>query len=110
VLSVKHFEQTRSIAWAVAATVSAQIMIYYEETASLLLLGFATGRLILRCRNGHRAGWDYARLWDKEGRLDLCFASLGVLFLLYYFAEMGIHPNMNYAVAAGQPLTEIVVT
>jgi hypothetical protein len=63
ILSVKQFEQTGSIAWAVAATVSAQIMLYCKETAFLLLLGFALGRLILRCRNGHRAGWDYDRLW-----------------------------------------------
>ena len=46
VLSVKRFEQTQAIAWAVAAAVSAQIMIYYKETAGLLLLGFAAGRLI----------------------------------------------------------------
>ena len=54
-LSVKRFEQTQSTAWAVAAAVCAQIMIYYKETAFLLLLGFAAGRLILRCRNGHHA-------------------------------------------------------
>jgi hypothetical protein len=107
-LSVKRFEQTRSIAWAVAAVVSAQIMLYYKEPAFLLLLGFATGRLILRCRNGHHAGWDYARLWDKESRLDLCLTSLGVLFLLYHLAQMGIHPNINYAVRNRRPLTEIV--
>jgi hypothetical protein len=110
VLSVKHFEQTRSIAWAVAAVVSAQIMIYYKETADLLLLGFAMGRLILRCRNGHYAGWGYYRLWEKESLLDLCFVALGVLFLLYYFAEMSIHGfNMNYAVT-GQPPAEIVLS
>ena len=109
VLSVRYFEQSPSIAWAVAAVVSAQIMIYNQETAPLLLLGFATGRLILRCRNGHHAGWDHARLWDKESRLDLCLASLGVLFLLYYFAVMGIHGNINYAVTARQPLAEIIL-
>ena len=54
-LSVKRFEQTQSTAWAVAAAVCAQIMIYYKVTAFLLLLGFAAGRLILRCRNGHHA-------------------------------------------------------
>jgi hypothetical protein len=109
VLSVKHFEQTQSIASAVAAVVSAQIMIYYKETACLLLLGFATGRLILRCREEHHAGWDYARLWDKESRLDLCFVYLGVLLFFYYFAEMGIHGSMNYAATARQPLAEIVL-
>jgi hypothetical protein len=104
-MSVKQFERTQSIIWAVTATVSAQIMIYYEETAFLLLLGFATGRLILRC---HHAEWNYDRLWDKESRLDLCFVSLAVIFLLYYFAAMGIHPNMDYALGTMQPRAEIV--
>jgi hypothetical protein len=97
-LFVKRFQRTESTAWAVAAAVCAQIMLYYKETASLLLLGFAAGRLILRCRSGYHARWNYDRLWDKEGRLDLSFAGLAVLFLLYYFAAMGLHPNMGYAV------------
>jgi hypothetical protein len=116
VLSVKRFEQTRSIVWAVTAVVCAQIMIYYKETAFLLLLGFAVGRLILRCRNVREGGWDYARLWDKESRLDWCLAALAVLFLLFYFAVMGIlavmyegiHGSMGYAVERQQPLREIV--
>ena len=49
--SVKRFEQTRSTAWAVAAVISSQFMLYYKETAFLLLLGFAVGRLLLRCWN-----------------------------------------------------------
>jgi len=109
VLSVKRFEQTRSTAWAVTAVVCAQSMIYFKETAFLLVLGFAVGRLILRCRNIREAGWDYDRLSDKESRLDLCLASLGVLFCAYYFALMGIHPNMNYAVTHSQPRTQVVL-
>jgi len=108
-LSVRRFELTRSIAWAVAAVVSAQIMIYYKETAFLLLLGFAIGRLILRCKNGHYAKWDYDRLWDKESRLDLCFALLAVLYILYYLAEMRFHGNMNYAETARQLRLELVL-
>ena len=118
VLSVKRFEQTRSIAWAVAAVVCAQIMIYYKETSFLLILGFAVGRLILRCRNVREAGWDYQRLWDKESRLDWCLAALAVLFLLFYFAVMGIlalmgthegiHGSMGYAVERQRLLREIV--
>ena len=108
-LFVKRFEQTRSVAWAVAATVSAQVMLYCKETSFLLLIGFAVGRLILRCRNRHHAGWDYDRLWDKESRLDLCFASLAVLFLIYYFAEIGIPGNMNYAATTRQLRAEVAL-
>ena len=117
-LSVRRFEQTRLIAWAVAAVVCAQIMIYYKETSFLLILGFAVGRLILRCRNVREAGWDYQRLWDKESRLDWCLAALAVLFLLFYFAVMGIlalmgthegiHGSMGYAVERQRLLREIV--
>ena len=109
VLSIKRFEQTQSTPWAVAAAVCAQIMIYYKETAFLLLFGFAAGRLILRCRNGHHATWDHHRLWDKEGRLDLCLAGLAVLFSFYYIAVIGIHQKLHYAGDRRQPLGEILL-
>ncbi len=117
-LSVRQFEQTRSIAWALAAAVSVQFMIYYKETTFLLVLGFAAGRLLLRCRNAPGPGWDYKRLWDREGRLDLCLAALAVLFLLYYMARLvfyhyvggqGIYGNTNYAAKFGAPLAQVVL-
>ncbi len=109
VLSVKRFEQTDSIAWAVAAVVCAQFMIFYKETAFLLLLGFAAGRLILRGKSEGDAGWVYHRLWDKESRLDLCLACLAMLFLLQYFAAMGIHASIGYASLRRHPLSEVVL-
>ena len=109
-LSVKRFEQTQSTAWAVAAVVCAQIMIYYKESAFLLLLGFAVGGLILRCKSAQNANWDYYRLCDREGRLNLCLAGVAVLFLLFYLSVMGIHGNMNYAKRAREPLVEVVVS
>jgi hypothetical protein len=108
VLSVKRFEQTQSIAWAAAATICAQAMIYYKETAFLLLLGFAAGRVVLRCRNAQQSGWDYDRLWDKESRLDLCLALLAILFLLYYLGVMGFH-NTRYTDEAQKPRVEILL-
>jgi hypothetical protein len=106
-LFVKRFEQTQSVGWAVAAAVCAQIMIYYKETASLLLLGFAVSRLVLRCRSTNARSWDYSRLWDKESRLDLCLAFLAVLFLLYYLGLMLPHPTMKYAEDVRRPLAEL---
>jgi hypothetical protein len=107
VLFVERFEQTHSLARAVAAAVCAQIMIYYKETASLLLVGFAVSRLVLRCRNTDGRSWDYSRLWDRESRLDLCLALLSVLFWLYYLGVMLPHPNMQYAEDLRQPLAEL---
>ena len=109
-LLVKRFEETESTACAVAAVVCAQIMIYYKETAFLLLLGFAIGRLILRCKRRGQTGWDYGRLRDKESRLDLCLASLAVMFLLYYVAVMTPHLNMQYADEWRLPLMQVLLT
>jgi hypothetical protein len=91
ILLVNRFEQRQTITLAVAAVVCAQILLYYKETAFTLLLGFATGRLLLRCRNEPGPGWDRNRLWDKESRLDLCFVALAVLFLIFYAAVMGLY-------------------
>jgi hypothetical protein len=107
-LCIKRFKQTHSIAWAATAVVCAQFMIYFKETAFLLLLGFALGRVILRYRNARDANWDYDRLCDKESRLDLCLASLALLYLLFYFAVVGINGNFHYAGERQQPLTGIV--
>ena len=109
VLSVTQFDKTKAVAWAVAAVGCAQIMLYCKETGFLLLVGFAAGRLILRCRNGQHARWDYERLWDQESRLDLCLASLAVMFLLSYFAVMGIHGNMNYNINARRQMAAVVL-
>src|SRR5262249_46618361 len=58
ILFVQLFEQTRSTVWASMTVVAAQILLYYKETAFLLLLGFATARLALRCRRANHEGWD----------------------------------------------------
>ena len=69
----------------------------------------AAGRVILRCRNKQHVRWNYKRLWDQDSRLDLCLASLAVLFLFSYFAVMGIHGNTDYATNARHPMAEILL-
>jgi hypothetical protein len=109
-LLVKRFEQTKSVASAMAAVLCAQMMLYYKEPAFLLLLGFAGVRLMLRLRNVQNARWDYARLWDAESSLDLCFVSLAVLFLLLYFRVMGFHNKMHFADVRQRPSAEILLS
>ena len=108
-LFVKLFEQKQATAWAVAAAISAQFMIYYKETACFLLLGFAVGSLFFRCCPGEGAGWNFARIRDKESRLDLCFVLLSAFFLLYYFAAMMPHVNMHYASQLHYPLATVLL-
>jgi hypothetical protein len=105
-----RFEQTRSTAWAVAAVISSQFMLYYKETAFLLLLGFAGGRLLLRCWNGNHAGWDFKRLRDPESRLDMALALLVAPFLLYYLAAMFPNFSMHYAIKFRQPLAQVLAS
>jgi hypothetical protein len=108
VLCVKRFGQTQSFVWALAAIICAQTMLYNKEVAFLLLLGFAAGRLVLRCRNAEHAGWDYNKLWDKEARLDLCLAVLAMVFLLFYLGVMDFH-NTRYADQFRHPRAEVLL-
>jgi hypothetical protein len=108
-LFVKRFELTRSTVWAVAAVICAQNMLYYKETAFLLLFGFAAGRLISRCRFADRPGWEFSRLRNRESRLDLCFLFLVLVFLIYYTAAMFPHPNMGYAHQFRVPLQKTLL-
>lgn len=108
VLSMVRFEQTQSVGWAMLAVVSTQIMLYYKETAFLLVLGFAGGRLVLRCIQGEEKGWNHDRLWDREARLDWCLVSLAGLFLVCYFAVLGVHANLNYVYEHREPMKDIV--
>lgn len=110
VWSVKRFEQTQSTAWAVAALVSSQFMLYYKETAFLLLLGFAVGRLLLRCWNTDQEGWDFKRLRDPESRLDVCLALIVAPFLLYYLAAMYPNYRMGYTDDFRLPLSEVLAS
>jgi hypothetical protein len=106
--SVKRFERTQSIAWAVAAVISSQFMLYYKETAFLVLLGFAVGRLILRCQKADRVGWDFRQLRVPESRLDISLACLAVLFFLYYLVAMFPTYSTGYADEDQLPLIQIV--
>jgi hypothetical protein len=94
--SVKRFDQTHSNAMAIAAVVSAQFMLYYKETAFVLLWGLIAGRLLLRCWNTNRTGWNWTQLREKTSRLDLYLALLGLIFLLYYAVVMFRHTHLMY--------------
>jgi hypothetical protein len=106
--SVKRFEQTRSTAWAVAAVICSQFMLYYKEIAFLLLLGFAVGRLLFRCCRGDHGGLDFEQLRARESRLDICLVLLAAMFLLYYLAAMFPQYGMRYAHLYRLPLPQVL--
>ena len=107
---VKRFEQTQATVWAVAALVSSQVMLYYKETAFLLLLGFAVGRLLLRCWKVNPAGWDVKRLGNPESRLDICLALLVAPFWLYYLAAMFPNYRTSYTDDIRLPLAQVLAS
>ncbi len=108
-LCIQRFEQTHSRTWAVCALISVQFMLYYKEAAFLIILGFACGRMLLRCRSAMQ-GWDWKHLKDPESRLDACVAFMVVPFLLYYFAAMFPNYRMQYAKDFRIPYQEMLWT
>ncbi len=93
---LERFKYTHSTSWALAAVLSAQVLIYYKETAFLLLFGFMVGRLLLRCRGLDREAWDFKPIKTPEGRLDICLALLVLPFILYYVAVTWPYSQGNY--------------
>jgi hypothetical protein len=108
VWSLKRFERTRFIGWAVAAAISSQFLLYYKETAFLLLVGIAIGRLVIRCWKQDQAGWDFKRLHDPESHLDICLALLALTFLLYYLAAIYPEFGTHYADKLRLPLLQVL--
>jgi hypothetical protein len=82
---VKKFERTEAPRWAVLAVICAQFMIYYKETAFLILLGFSVGRMLVRSITSGSGSWKFWRLRDKQSRLDAWLALLAGWFVVSYF-------------------------
>jgi|ERR1700733_3658662 len=108
--SVDRFGRTPSLLWAVVAVLSAQLLLYYKETAFLFVLGFAGGRIVLRCRKNNEGGWDWKHLRDPESRLDVLLVGLVGVFLLYYFAALYPHFGGGYEKEHKLPLLTVLGT
>jgi hypothetical protein len=106
-IGVKRFDRTRSVPWAVAAIIGAQFMLYYKETASLMVLSFAIGRLVLRDMGGDEP--NRAWLWRKESRLDFFLILSGVGYLLFYLVMMFPRLSMQYDEQLQVPLVETLL-
>jgi hypothetical protein len=105
---VRRFERTQSVAWAAGAVVCAQFMLYYKETSFVILAGFAIGRLLLRCRNDNEEKWNFLCLKSRSSRLDWCFVSLSLLFLLVFAMSMYPHFGTGYRTEIELPLSRIL--
>ncbi len=107
---IKRFDQTQSIHWAMGAVIASQFLLYYKETAFLLVMGFAAGRLILRCWRTDGVAWNSNRMRDPESRLDICLILLVALFLFYYLAAMYPKFGMGYANEFRLSFRDVVVS
>jgi hypothetical protein len=99
-LSLQKFERTHARLWAVAALVSAQVMLYLKEPPFLLLLGLVGARLILRGKP--------VRSWmcEKDSQLDLCIGALCGLFVAFYLVMIFPHTQAGYLVNQHKSLQE----
>jgi hypothetical protein len=109
IFCMKRFDRNLAVSWAVAATVCAQIMIYYKEPAFLLLVTFAASRLVFRSRTSQPKGGLRSLLRHKASSLDLCLCFVGGLFFLYYLAAMFPHLNKQYAEQLAMSLQETIL-
>ena len=108
-LSLMFFQSSGKTVWAVCAVLCAQNMVYYKETAFLLILGFAAGRLFLRCRPAGGEGWRFGRLREAESRLDFCLLFVVLLFALYFSIVMHHRMNLSYAGSQGVPRADALL-
>ncbi|HEY3840393.1 MAG TPA: hypothetical protein VGL72_27665 [Bryobacteraceae bacterium] len=94
-LSVEFFVRTRSVWWALAAVLSAQIALYYKEPVFVFLLAFSATRILLRAR-----GCSSLRetLQGTETRLDLAIAAVSLAFVTFYAIVIIPGSRMGYLV------------
>lgn len=100
-------ERGRGAGWAIGALVSAQILLYYKETAFILVGGFAAGRLLLRLWERDARGRGLGCLRDRESRLDLSILFLAAVFLVYYCAAMYPQFGLRYSENRRVPLLQL---
>jgi hypothetical protein len=105
---LKRFDQKQSILAALAAIICAQFMLYYKESAFLLLWGLAAGRLVMRCWNTEKSGWNFQRLRETSSRLDFCLGALGFIFLVCYAATMFRHTRLQYVQQQSLPELQVL--
>lgn len=108
---VKKFERTEAPRWAVLAVICAQFMLYYKETAFLILLGFSVGRMLIRGMNSGSGRWKFWRLRDKQSRLDAWLAFLAGWFVVSYFGFTFPHAGAGrWSKAYGFSAGEVVLS
>lgn len=105
---IDRFERGPSLGWAMMSVVCAQIMLYYKETAFLLLLGFSIGRLLFRRYRGRQAGADSDKGSASGWRIDAFLLLLVTAFLLYYLAAMYPAYGAEYASRFRVPLPQVI--
>ncbi len=108
-LFIKSFERTHAVIWAVAAVVSAQLMLYLKEPVFALLLCFAAARLILRSWTPNPARWNFAHLRGPESLLDLCLAAVSLSYLAIYVVMRFPHATSQDLACCRASFREVIL-
>jgi hypothetical protein len=101
---VHAFDRRPSRASFFCAVVAAQAMLYYKETAFILVGGFAGVRLainafVARDELRRRAFGRFA----KDSMLEIALLGLCAVFLTVYFVMIAPHVTQSYAMSASRP-------
>ena len=103
-LCVRAFDRTRSRTAFFAALVTSQFMLYYKETAFILIGGFAAARLVA---DGFRGRGVAKRRsvgqFVKDNLLEIGHLVLCSVFLTVYVVVVARHVTESYAMNAGVP-------
>lgn len=100
---VHAFDRRRSRAAFFCAVVTAQAMLYYKETAFILIGGFAGARLAI---NALRARDDLRRRafrrFAQDNMLEIGLLALCAVFVVVYFVMIAPHVTQSYAMNASR--------
>ena len=113
-LCIQSYERSGSRSWAVAATICAQLALYYKEISFLFLLGLGISRIASRAWASSVEPIGLRRRLSEqlkvpETRLDICMMLLVIPFLGYYLISMYPRFSIQYALNERQPFFHLLL-
>ncbi|HEU4786167.1 MAG TPA: hypothetical protein VFS57_02125 [Gemmatimonadaceae bacterium] len=102
-LCIRAFDRTRSRAAFIAALVTSQFLLYYKETAFILIGGFAVVRLVADWFRGRDGVNRRAAALVRDNLLEISHLALCAVFLTVYVVVVARHVTESYAMNAGAP-------
>jgi len=107
---VSRFQEAGKKRWAIGAVLFAQVVLYYKETAFLLVGGMAVGDMICRSFERYASQGRFLSFRDPKIQLDMVLIALVAVFLLYYRAAMYPIFGMGYGEQSKIPFAQVLLS